>query len=69
MDDKTLERLFDKIDKIKEDSTDIRIKIAELPCGVHKEKMEHQKRTNNRMWAVILLLLSGILGLAWRSLR
>ncbi len=69
MDDATLSRLFDKIDHIKEDVTDIKVSVAKQPCDVHNERFKSHKAVHKRIWAIILLILAGLIGLAWRSVE
>jgi len=74
MDDSTISRLFDKIDCIKKDVTEIKVTIASLPCGTHDEKFRsNRENIKNIMlmikthWGVTILILTGLVGVAWKS--
>lgn len=74
MDDSTLSRLFDKIDCIKKDVTEIKVSIASLPCKTHEEKfrsnaeaLKHAYLLMKTHWGVTILILTGLVGLAWKA--
>jgi len=69
METEALTRLFTKIDKLIEDTTAIKISIAQLPCPVHAERFKSQETSIKRLWAIIALLLGGVVTLAIRSLK
>ena len=68
MDNETTSRMFNKIDGIIKDVGEIKITIAKLPCDVHEEKFKSEQNVIYRMWAIIMLLLAGLLGVAWKVL-
>lgn len=64
----TVERLFTKMDKMQTDISDIKVCVAGLPCKEHKEKFRSLAKAIAGLWALQLLIIAGIFGLAWKSL-
>ncbi len=62
-------RLFDKIDELHQIANETKVSMAKLPCGVHKEKFNGINSKIKRLWGVVLLILSGIIGLGWTALK
>ncbi len=69
-------RLLGGIDKIKEDVNHIKVKMAELPCETHKVMINNQKQRFKFIgtimkahWGLTVLILSGMVGLAWNAFK
>ena len=69
METEALTRLFTKIDKLIEDTTAIKVSVAQMPCKVHEERFKSQESSIMRIWGIIVLLLGGIVTLAIKALK
>ena len=60
--------LFSKLDVMDEKITDIKICVASLPCKIHEEKFKALSTRIKLQWALIVLILGGIIGLSLKTI-
>lgn len=64
----TLKEIFGEIKEVRQSINKIEVKIAEMPCDVHNERFKSLKNGQVRLWGVVLVLLAGLCGVAWKAL-
>lgn len=76
MNDETISRFFEcmeshavKLDAIVKEVTQIKINMAKLPCKTHEEKFKGFANALKKHWAIIILILAGLLTLAWHNMN
>ena len=62
-------RLFDKIDGIARDITEMKVSIAQKPCDVHAEKIKGVGFQMKRLWWIIGVIFSAIVGLGFKAIH
>ena len=62
-------RLFDKIDNMAEDLTEIKLNVASKPCSVHEEKIKNVGFQILRLWWVLGVIFAAIVGLGFKAIH